>query len=78
MALSEFEIIRQFFDSKSQPDPDVVHGIGDDAATLRVPTGQELLISVDTLVENVHFHAGIAPVDLGYRALAVNLSDMAA
>lgn len=57
---------------------DVVHGIGDDAAVCEVPDGMQLAISTDTLVSGVHFPADTAPADIGYKALAVNLSDMAA
>ena len=57
---------------------DVQLGIGDDAALCRVPAGMQLAISTDTLVSGVHFPADTAPADIGYKALAVNLSDMAA
>jgi thiamine-monophosphate kinase len=53
-------------------------GIGDDAALLSVPPGQELVASMDTLNEGVHFAAGADAGDIGYKALAVNLSDLAA
>jgi len=57
---------------------DVVLGIGDDAALLRVPEGQELVLSTDTLVSGVHFPEESAAADIGWKALAVNLSDLAA
>ncbi|MGH8397528.1 MAG: thiamine-phosphate kinase, partial [Gammaproteobacteria bacterium] len=57
---------------------DVALGIGDDAAILRVPEGQELAVSVDSLVAGVHFPVGLAADSIGHRALAVNLSDLAA
>jgi thiamine-monophosphate kinase len=57
---------------------DVVLGIGDDAALLRMPEGQELALSTDTLVAGVHFPADSAAADIGWKALAVNLSDLAA
>lgn len=57
---------------------DVLHGIGDDAAVCQVPDGMQLLISTDTLISGVHFPADSAPADIGYKALAVNLSDIAA
>lgn len=57
---------------------DVVLGIGDDAAILRVAAGQELVVSTDTLVAGVHFPADTAAPDIGWKALAVNLSDLAA
>jgi thiamine-monophosphate kinase len=53
-------------------------GIGDDGAVVRVPPGVELVLTSDTLVAGVHFSEDIPPEDLGYRALAVNLSDLAA
>lgn len=55
----------------------VVLGIGDDAALLRMPAGHELVVTADTLNEGVHFPAGTAPADIGWKALAVNLSDLA-
>ena len=57
---------------------DVVLGIGDDAAILRVPAGHDLVVSCDTLVSGVHFPTETAPADIGWKALAVNLSDLAA
>ncbi len=65
----------------SQPDlqeNSVSVGIGDDAAVMRVPRGHELVMSVDTSVAGVHFPKDAAPYDIGYRALAVALSDLAA
>jgi thiamine-monophosphate kinase len=56
----------------------VALGIGDDAALLNVPQGTELVVSVDTLVCGRHFPADTDPRSIGHRALAVNLSDMAA
>ncbi|MCR4400373.1 MAG: thiamine-phosphate kinase, partial [Syntrophomonadaceae bacterium] len=58
---------------------DVVVGIGDDAAAVRVPAGTLLLLTTDMLVEGIHFLPGLAtPGDIGYKALAANLSDIAA
>ena len=74
---SEFEIIRQyFFDTTSRDD--VVLGIGDDAAVLEVPQNQQLVQSMDTLVSGIHFPVDTSAADIAYKALAVNLSDMAA
>jgi len=53
-------------------------GIGDDAAVLSIEAGRQLLVTTDTLVEGVHFPFESAPFDIGYKALAVNLSDLAA
>lgn len=78
MSLSEFDIIQQYFNQNRSESSDIVKGIGDDAAILRIPDGQELLISMDTLVEKHHFPLSITAENLGHRALAVNLSDMAA
>ena len=57
---------------------DVVLGIGDDAAILAVPAGSSLVVAMDTLNAGVHFPDGTAPADVGWKALAVNLSDLAA
>lgn len=78
MPLSEFQLISNYFTRQAVLRGDVALGIGDDAALLHVPAGQCLAVSIDTLVEGVHFFPEIAAADLGYRALAVNLSDLAA
>ena len=72
---SEFEIIRKYFD---RPVSRAVLGVGDDAALLRIEPGTELAVSTDLLLEGTHFRAGADPCMLGHKALAVNLSDMAA
>jgi thiamine-monophosphate kinase len=74
----EFDLIELIRRHTMQPRDDVRLGIGDDAALLAVPGGQELAVAVDTLVEGVHFPRGTAPADIGWKALAVNLSDLAA
>lgn len=74
---SEFDIIRQYFIFENTR-ADVVLGIGDDAAILNVPENHELIQSVDTLVAGVHFPIETPAEDIAYKALAVNLSDMAA
>ena len=77
--MSEFEIIRRHFAGRGVVSRgDVVAGIGDDAAVVQVPAGRELVIAVDTLVAGVHFPPETRPEDIGYKALAVNLSDVAA
>ena len=79
MALSEFELIQTYFNrSNEAADPDILLGIGDDCAILRPKPGQDLLLSIDTLIEGVHFPQGTAAYQLGWRSLAVNLSDLAA
>jgi thiamine-monophosphate kinase len=75
--MDEFELIGRFF-SRASADPDVRVGVGDDGAVLRPPAGLDLVAVVDTLVEGVHFPANLPAADVGYRAVAVNLSDMAA
>ncbi|MFU9138384.1 thiamine-phosphate kinase [Erwinia tasmaniensis] len=78
MACGEFELITAYFDRVTSSRRDVEKGIGDDCALLTLPEKQTLAISTDTLVEGVHFLRDIHPADLGYKALAVNLSDLAA
>jgi thiamine-monophosphate kinase len=75
---SEFRLIDRLARATRVPRRDVVHGIGDDAAVLRVPARHELVVSMDTLISGVHFPENTAPVDIGWKTLAVNLSDMAA
>src|SRR6186997_3405889 len=75
--MSEFTLIN-LIRRMSRGRPDVRLGIGDDAALLRVPAGRELVISTDTLIAGVHFPGETSPEDIGWKALAVNLSDMAA
>jgi thiamine-monophosphate kinase len=58
--------------------PDVPLGIGDDAALYDPPKGESVVLAVDTMVEGVHFNRGIPPSLIGWKALAVNLSDLAA
>jgi thiamine-monophosphate kinase len=75
--MDEFELIARYFDRASE-DADVLIGIGDDGAVLRPAIGLDLVTVVDTLVEGVHYPAELPAADVGYRALAVNLSDLAA
>ncbi|MBI1943853.1 MAG: thiamine-phosphate kinase [Betaproteobacteria bacterium] len=72
---SEFKLIRKYF---ARPAPGAALGVGDDAALLRPGAGLELAVSTDLLLEGRHFRAGAEPRALGHKALAVNLSDMAA
>jgi thiamine-monophosphate kinase len=78
VAESEFSLIEQYFSHLTTERADVTLGIGDDCALLQCPAGKELAVSIDTLVEGVHFFADVNPHALGYKALAVNLSDLAA
>lgn len=75
--MSEFDLISRIRD-RAPTRADVLLGIGDDAALLRVPAGQVLVVSCDTLNAGVHFPRDAAPADIGHKALAVNLSDLAA
>ncbi|QIL91362.1 thiamine-phosphate kinase [Microbulbifer sp. SH-1] len=87
----EFELIREYFTSRFQPDAETASaavgpefeqgvelGIGDDCALLIPPAGKRLATSVDTLVADVHFPAHADPYRIASRALRVNLSDLAA
>lgn len=78
MPLSEFALIARYFAGSTRSRPDVVLGIGDDGALLQPPGGQQLVVTMDTLVADVHFFAEAAPESIGHKALAVNLSDLAA
>lgn len=71
----EFELIRRYF---SRPTPQTVLGPGDDCALLAPTPGMQLAITTDMLVEGTHFLADTDPSQLGWKALAVNLSDLAA
>jgi len=77
MALGEFELIRTFFERSAGPRRALL-GIGDDGALIRPSPDQSLAISTDMLVEGRHFFADVDPAALGHKALAVNLSDLAA
>jgi thiamine-monophosphate kinase len=82
--LGEFDLIERYFrQAQAEPAsrPDIVLGIGDDAAILRMPHGvpdADLVAAVDTIVAGRHFLADCDARSIGHRALAVNLSDMAA
>ena len=78
MALSEFALIARYFAQARLAGAGADLGIGDDAALLSVPGDCQLVVAADTLVQGVHFPPALAAADIGYRALAVNLSDLAA
>jgi len=78
MPLGEFALIDRYFRAAGAPRVDVVLGVGDDGAVLRPPPGCDLIAVSDTLVEGVHFPVGSPAASVGHRALAVNLSDIAA
>ena len=73
--MSEFDLISRYF---TRPPRHTTLAVGDDAALLSVSPGSELAASTDMLVEGVHFFADVDPQSLGHKALAVNLSDLAA
>jgi thiamine-monophosphate kinase len=74
----EFDFIARLRRGAATPGRGVALGIGDDAALLRPTPGRLLVSCVDTMVEGVHFPVGTSPADLGWKSLAVNLSDLAA
>lgn len=73
--MSEFDLIQRYF---TRATPGTVLGVGDDAALLSVGDGMQLAVSTDMLVCDTHFFPDADPLLLGYKTLAVNLSDMAA
>ncbi len=75
--MDEFEIIRRYFERETRAD-DVRVGVGDDGAVLIPSQDRDLISVVDTLVSGIHFPATLAAADIGYRSVAVNLSDVAA
>ncbi len=76
--MDEFELIDRYFSRLGAARTDVMLGVGDDAALLRLPADAELAASVDTLVAGRHFPEGSEARSIGHRAMAVNLSDLAA
>ena len=77
MPTGEFDLIDRIRARAAMRD-DVVLGIGDDAALLQPAPGRQLVVTMDTLNAGVHFPPDTAPADIGWKALAVNLSDLAA
>ncbi len=75
--MTEFELIRQYFQRDVLPSWCAL-GVGDDAALIRPPLGRELVLCTDTLIAGRHFPRDTLPADIGWKALAVNLSDLAA
>ena len=73
--MGEFDLIARYF---TRPVSRAVLGVGDDCALLQPGAGMQLAISSDMLVEGRHFFADVDPASLGHKALAVNLSDLAA
>lgn len=76
--MGEFDLIRRYFTRPPGHAPHVVLGVGDDCALLQPTPGMQWAVSSDMLVEGRHFFAGTDAARLGHKALAVNLSDLAA
>lgn len=76
--LDEFALIEQFFARATASGEDIQLGIGDDAALVTVPATQQLAVCTDTLVSGRHFPLATTAADIGWKALAVNVSDLAA
>ncbi|HEY0181073.1 MAG TPA: AIR synthase related protein, partial [Dokdonella sp.] len=76
--MAEFDLIESIRARCAAARADVRLGIGDDAAVLAPPPEHELVVATDTLVAGVHFPASTPARDLGWKSLAVNLSDLAA
>lgn len=78
MSLNEFQLIQQYFKKKVFDTEHLKLSVGDDAAVFQVPAKQQVVITKDTLVAGTHFFAVDDPSDIAYKAVAVNLSDLAA
>ncbi len=80
--MNEFELIARIQDIFSSAGAGLTQagsvGMGDDAAVITVEAGRQLVVTTDTLVSGVHFASDSDPADIGHKALAVNLSDLAA
>lgn len=76
--MKEFELIHRYFIGRGPNRKDVIVGIGDDAAVLKVPDGKNLVVATDTMVEGTHFFQDASARSIGHKALVVNLSDFAA
>ena len=76
--IGEFELIELFTRALPLAREGVLLGVGDDAAVLRPPRGERLVATADAVFEGVHFDRRFSPADVGWKALAVNLSDLAA
>src|SRR5512136_1262059 len=76
--LGEFELIELFTRALPLRGEGVLVGVGDDAAVLHPPRGERLVATADAVFEGVHFDRRFSAADVGWKALAVNLSDLAA
>ena len=74
--MAEFSIIETYFSRQKLSDDEL--GVGDDSALVTPPLGQQLVICADTLVSGRHFPSDTAPHAIGWKSVAVNLSDIAA
>jgi thiamine-monophosphate kinase len=77
LSISEFAIIEKYFSRNLKKRNDVFLGIGDDCALVKTPSSQLLAVTVDTMVEGVHFMPSLGAEDLAWKAIAINLSDLA-
>ena len=78
MSTGEFDLIGRYFSIQKGNQHFVDFSIGDDCAITHIPEGYQLAITTDTMVEGTHFLSSIYPQDLAYKAIATNLSDLAA
>lgn len=76
--MNEFDVINRYFKPLGDEAANVALGIGDDAAVLNVPAGEQIVVTTDTQVEAVHFPAAADPAAIAYRSCAAALSDVAA
>lgn len=75
--MGEFDLIERYFTWDNAPDS-IAIGVGDDAAILNVPKNHQIVTSIDTLISGVHFPENTPADAIAHKALAVNLSDLAA
>ncbi len=73
----EIDLVDKYFKRLEEQPEDVVTGIGDDCAVVKIPEGEQLVVSTDSLLKDVHFPGETAAEDVGYKSLAVSLSDLA-
>lgn len=76
MSSDEFSIIDQVFATATHSQAGVKLGIGDDAAIVQLQQDQQLVVSVDTMVEGVHFLPDVDAEAIGHKILAVNFSTL--
>ncbi len=76
--IGEFGLINRIAEKEKVLDKEVILGIGDDAAVIKYKKGRYLLLTTDMLIEGVHFNKKATPFQIGWKALATNISDIAA